>query len=253
MNELLHSFFESMSTSVSGVTRRTRLTADNSPGWRNRGRDAGMWWEMERRTMGRDMFEVEMAGREENLLGVGVVGRFCCSLVAVVVVVVVVAVSVSSQPTEAERPRLKSLLKLFLLRGKRRFLAGALGEGFCSWSGEAPWTSVEVGLALIVCGEVVLGCVVGSVNKSGENRERAEGRQSSRGVLTRESSLVLGIRGGSEGITWGTDFDGWDDWDGWDGWDGWVLKWTWVFGGGFRGSCVASIRRGRAGRGRSTI
>jgi hypothetical protein len=176
--------------------------------------------------MGRDMFEVEMAGREENLLGVGVVGRFCCSLVAVVVVVVVVAVSVSSQPTEAERPRLKSLLKLFLLRGKRRFLAGALGEGFCSWSGEAPWTSVEVGLALIVCGEVVLG---------------------------RESSLVLGIRGGSEGITWGTDFDGWDDWDGWDGWDGWVLKWTWVFGGGFRGSCVASIRRGRAGRGRSTI
>lgn len=50
--------------------------------------------------MGRDMFEVGMADREENLLGVGVgvVWRFCCS---VSVVVAVVAVLV--------RPRLKNL------------------------------------------------------------------------------------------------------------------------------------------------
>lgn len=102
MNELLHSFFESISTSVNGVTRRTRLTAaaDISPGWRRRGR-VGLW-DVERRIMGADIFWVEMEGREENLLGVGVgvVGRFCCSWVVVVV---------SSQPTEADRSRLKNL------------------------------------------------------------------------------------------------------------------------------------------------
>ena len=105
MKELLHSFFESISTSVNGVTRRTRLTAaaDISPGWRRRGR-VGLW-DVERRIMGADIFWVEMEGREENLLGVGVgvVGRFCCSWVVVVVVVV------SSQPTEADRPRVKNL------------------------------------------------------------------------------------------------------------------------------------------------
>ena len=141
-------------------------------------------WDVERRTMGRDMFEVEMAGREENLLGVGVgvVGRFCCS------VVVGEVVAVLSQPTEADRPRLKNLLRLFLLRGNRRFFEGVLGEECCSCSGEAPWTSVEVGLVFIACecgcgcGDVKLSCVMGeegSVNNdnTGENRERAEGRR----------------------------------------------------------------------------
>ena len=103
MNELLHSLLESISTSVNGVTRRTRLTAaaDISTA-RSRGRAVGMW-DVERRTMGRDMFEVERVGKEENLLGVvvGVVGRFCCS--------VVVVVAVSWQSTEADRPRWKSL------------------------------------------------------------------------------------------------------------------------------------------------
>lgn len=66
-----------------------------------------MWVVTERRTMGRDMLEVVMAGREENLLGVevemgvGVVGRFCsCSGLAV---------AVSWQSTEADRARPKNL------------------------------------------------------------------------------------------------------------------------------------------------
>lgn len=155
MNELLHSFFESISTSVNGVTRRTRLTAaraaDTSAG-RYRGRDVGRW-EVERRTMGRDMSEVERAGREENLLGagVGVVGRFCCSFVVGVVVVVGLALAVSWQSTEADRPRLKNLL-MFLLIWISRFLEGVLGEELRSCSGEALWTSVDVGLALCGCG-----------------------------------------------------------------------------------------------------
>ncbi len=128
MKELLHSFFESKSTSVNGVTRRTRLTAataaDMSAGWRNRGRDVAMW-EVERRTMGRDMLEVEMAGREENLLGagVGVVGRFWCSVLALVGVEL--ALAVSWQSTEADRPRLKNLLRFLL---NRRFFEGVFGE-----------------------------------------------------------------------------------------------------------------------------
>ena len=105
--------------------------------------------------MGRDMSEVEMAGREENLLGVGmgvgVVGRFSGSWV--------VAEAVSSQPTEADRPRLKSFVRfllifllIFLLRWNMRFFEGVLGvEYCCSCSGEVPllWTSVDVGLELI--------------------------------------------------------------------------------------------------------
>src|SRR5258706_10382065 len=128
MKELLHNFLESKSTSVNGVTSRTRLTAataaDMSGGWRNRGRDVAMW-EVERRTMGRDMLEVEMAGREENLLGagVGVVGRFWCSVLALVGVEL--ALAVSWQSTEADRPRLKNLLRFLL---NRRFFEGVFGE-----------------------------------------------------------------------------------------------------------------------------
>ena len=151
MKELLHSFLESKSTSVNGVTRRTRLTAAkaaDTSALRYRGRDVGRW-EVERRTMGRDMSEVEMAGREENLLGagVGVVGRFCGSLL----VAVGLGLVVSWQSTEADRPRLKNLLR-FLLIGNRRFFEGVLGEELRSCSGEALWTSVEVGLALCGCG-----------------------------------------------------------------------------------------------------
>jgi len=97
--------------------------------------------------MGRDMSEVEMAGREENLSGV--VGRFSGSWV------VGVTVAVSSQPTEADRPRLKSFVRfllIFLLRWNMRFFEGVLGvECCCSCSGEVPllWTSVDVGLELI--------------------------------------------------------------------------------------------------------
>ena len=124
MKELLHSFFESKSTSVNGVTRRTRLTAamaaDTSPG-RNRARDVGRW-EVERRTIGRDMSEVVMVGREENLLGagVGVVGRFWCSGV-----VEGLALAGSWQSTETDRPRLKNLLRFLL---NRRFFEGVFGS-----------------------------------------------------------------------------------------------------------------------------
>jgi len=105
--------------------------------------------------MGWDMSEVEMAGREENLLGagVGVVGRFWCSLL--------VGMVVSWQSTEADRPRLKNLLKC-LLRGNRRFFAGVLGEELCSCSGEVLWTSVDVGLGLIII--CSCGCEEGFVN-----------------------------------------------------------------------------------------
>ena len=78
----------------------------------------------------------------------------------------------------------------FLFRGNRRFFEGVLGEECCSCSGEALWTSVEVGLVFIACececgcgcGDVKLSCVKseeGSVNNdnTGENRERAEGRR----------------------------------------------------------------------------
>lgn len=75
------------------------------------------------RVMGREMREVEMAGSEENLEGVGVVERFCCSLF--VVAVVVVAVDVGGQLIEAERLRLK------YFRGERMlFFEGVfVGEG----------------------------------------------------------------------------------------------------------------------------
>lgn len=107
--------------------------------------------------MGRDIRDVEMEGREENLEGVGVVGRFWCSLL----VVGVVSVEEGGQPTEAERSRLKKCRG-----GNMRFFGGLVGDGWRSCSGEG-WTSVEVGLPLIVFGDVVdvvvvvLGCVVG--------------------------------------------------------------------------------------------
>ena len=108
------------------------------------------------RAIGREMRAVEMAGSEENLEGVGVVERFCCSLLVFVVsVVVVVVVVAGGQPMESERLRLK------YFRGERMlfFVVVFVGEGSRSWSGEG-WTRVEVGLPLIVFGEVVvLGCV----------------------------------------------------------------------------------------------
>ena len=81
--------------------------------------------------------------------GVGVVGGFAC------LVLVVVPVEVGEPPTDADRSRLKILFRWF--RGKKCLREGVLG---CrSRSGKGPWTSVEVELPLIGCGDVVLGCV----------------------------------------------------------------------------------------------
>jgi len=122
--------------------------------------------EMER-TMGREMRGVEMAGREENLEGVGVIERFWCSPSFVVAVV---AVEVGGQLTDADRSRLKRWVNGDMMR----FFDGVLmGDGCRSCSGEG-WTSVEVGLPLTVFGDVVLGCVWGEgpVSKCREKKER---------------------------------------------------------------------------------
>lgn len=169
MIELLQFLFESMSTSLSGVMRRLCLTADIPPEGRYRFR--GVWVVRERTIgLGRDMRL--MAGIEENLEGVGVVERFSCSLFEEEVAVLV---EVGEQSTDAERSRLKNCL-----RGKRSFFEGALKDACSSCNGEAPWTSVEVGLALTGWADGGLGCGRGGLCQFGiwnlEKKGRAEGR-----------------------------------------------------------------------------